>query len=113
MKTKVLWWILFVGFGSFNVYAAYAAGLDGIRDYLRGLGPWGIVATADLLTALFVGMVWMWRDARAKGVAPLPYVLVTLGTGSLGLLLYLIRHDGPARTRAGNLTQDVMRQGLR
>jgi len=113
MKMKVLWWVLFVSFGSLNVYAAYAAGLDGIGDYLRGLGPWGIVATADLLTALFVGIIWMWRDARAKGLAPLPYALVTLGTGSLGLLLYLIRHDDPARNSTTSLTQDVMRQTLR
>ena len=70
MKTKVLWWMLFVSFGSLNVYAAYAAGLDGIGDYIRSLGPWGIVATADLLTALFVGIIWMWRDARARGLAP-------------------------------------------
>jgi len=77
MKVKVLWWMLFVSFGALNAYAAYAAGLHGIGDYLRGLGPWGIVATADLLTALLVGIVWMWRDARAKGVAALPYALVT------------------------------------
>jgi hypothetical protein len=94
---KVLWWLLFVGFGSLNVYAAVVGGLDGIGDYLRALGPWGVVATVDLLTALFVGVVWMWRDARAKGVAALPYALLTLGTGSLGLLLYLIRHDRAAR----------------
>jgi hypothetical protein len=110
---KMLWWILFASFGALNAYAAYAAGLRGIGAYLRGLGPWGIVATADLLTALLVGIVWQWRDARAKGVAALPYALVTLGTGSLGLLLYLIRHDDPARKSAGKLTQDVMRQGLR
>ena len=66
MKMKVLWWTLFVGFGSINVYAAVVGGLDGIGDYLRDLGPWGVVATVDLLTALFVGVVWMWRDARVK-----------------------------------------------
>ena len=33
----------------------------------------------------------MWRDARAKGVNPLPYVVITLLTGSLGILLYLAR----------------------
>jgi hypothetical protein len=43
----------------------------------------------------------MWRDARANGVAPLPYALVTLGTGSFGLLLYLIRRLGPAQNNAG------------
>jgi hypothetical protein len=39
--------------------------------------------------------------------------LLTLDTGSLGLLLYRIRHDGAARERAGNLTEDVMREELR
>lgn len=113
MGTKLLWWMLFVSFGSMNVYAVYAAGLNGLAYYLRGLGPWGIVATADLVTALFIGIVWMWRDARTRGLAPLPYALLTLGTGSLGLLLYLIRHDGSARKRVDDSTLDVMRQGGR
>ena len=52
--------------------------------------------------------------ARAKGiVGPLPYALLTLGTGSLGLLLYRIGHDGAARERAGNLTEGVMQEELR
>ena len=97
MKTKLLWPVLFIEFAAINVYALVAAGIGGIAEFLSDLGPWGIVATADLLIALLLGTVWMWRDARATGVAPLPYALLTLATGSFGLLLYLIRHDATAR----------------
>jgi hypothetical protein len=97
MNTKVLWIVLFVGFATINLYALIAGGFAALGEYLRNLGAWGLLATADLLMALLLAVVWMWRDARAKRVAPLPYALLTLATGSLGLLLYLIRHDNTAR----------------
>jgi hypothetical protein len=97
MKAKLLWVGLFVGFASVNVYALMAGGLAALGAYLSDLGPWGVLATADLLIALLLGVVWMWRDASTKRVAPLPYALLTLATGSLGLLLYLIRHDAAPR----------------
>jgi hypothetical protein len=97
MKAKVLWIALFVGFGAVNVYALIAGGFAALGEYLGDLGPWGILATTDMLIALVLGVVWMWRDARAKRVAPLPYALLTLATGSLWLLLYLLRHDGAPR----------------
>jgi hypothetical protein len=104
MKTKLLWIALFIEFAAINVYAFAAGGLAALGDYLSGLGPWGILATADLVTALLLGIVWMWRDARAKRVAPLPYALLTLATGSLGLLWYLIRHDEIAAGRIAEAT---------
>jgi hypothetical protein len=97
MTAKVIWAVLLVAFAALNVYAMLAGGLAGFGDYLSGLGPWGILATADLLIALLIGVVWMWRDARLKGVSALPYTFLTLATGSLGLLLYLIRHDQARR----------------
>jgi hypothetical protein len=97
MNAKTIWIALFAGFAGINVYAALVGDLAALGEYLRGLGPWGILATADLLIALLLGVVWMWRDARLKGVAPLPYALLTVATGSLGLLLYLLRHDGMPR----------------
>jgi hypothetical protein len=48
----------------------------------------------DLVIALALIMVWMWRDARdrgASGVSIAPYALVTLFFGSAGPLLYLLR----------------------
>lgn len=93
MNVRAFWIVLFVGFAAVNVYALIASGFAGLGEYLGRLGPWGIVATTDLLIALSLGVAWMWRDAQAKRAAPLPYALLTLATGSLGLLLYLIRHD--------------------
>jgi hypothetical protein len=94
---RSVWIALFVGFAAVNVYALTVGGFAALGEYLSHLGPWGIVATVDLLIALSLGVIWMWRDARVKRVTPLPYVLLTLATGSLGLLLYLIRHGGSAR----------------
>jgi flagellar biogenesis protein FliO len=55
---------------------------------------------ADLTIALALVMVWMWRDAREQGIAPIPYMVMTLGLGSIGPLLYLIRRFGRAAAPA-------------
>ena len=55
---------------------------------------------ADLVIALSLILVWMWRDARARGASGAsiaPYAIVTLLFGVAGPLLYLIRRgDDPA-----------------
>ena len=55
------------------------------------------------MIALSLVIAWMVRDARARGVSPLPYVVLTLALGSVGPLVYLIRRlasEAPARTAA-------------
>lgn len=52
-----------------------------------------VVATVDLVLALLVGLTFVVRDARARRVDARPFVALTLGTGSLGLLTYLWQHD--------------------
>jgi hypothetical protein len=49
---------------------------------------------ADAVIALSLITLWMWRDARARGVSVFPYVVVTLVLGSIGPLLYLVRRAG-------------------
>ena len=88
---KVLWIVLLVGFAALNVYAFAVGEWVDFLGYLNNLGPWGLLATADLLIALIIAMAYMWRDAQSKGINPLPYVVLTLATGSLGLLIYLVR----------------------
>lgn len=64
-------------------------------------GYWGIVAPhfqsfgaaqvlADLVIALSLFLVWVWHDAKAHGRSPWLWVLLTLSTGSIGPLIYLI-----------------------
>ena len=64
-------------------------------------GYWGILephfksfgegqVLADLVIALTLVMVWMWRDAQATGRNPWPWIVATLVTGSFGPLIYLL-----------------------
>ncbi|MDA8140530.1 MAG: hypothetical protein M0036_17940 [Desulfobacteraceae bacterium] len=50
----------------------------------------GAQVLADLVIALSLFLVWMWRDAKAAGRNPWPWLLLTLATGSIGPLIYLI-----------------------
>jgi hypothetical protein len=93
MKMKWLWAILLLDFTALNIYAFARTGLAGLWSTLAELSPWGMVLTADLLIALAIGIGWMWRDARTRGISALPYALITAGTGSIGLLLYLLRRS--------------------
>jgi hypothetical protein len=64
-------------------------------------GLWGILAPNfqsfgefqvffDLIIALGLFIVWMWRDALNAGRNPWPWLLITLSVGSFGPLIYLI-----------------------
>ena len=91
------------GFLTLSVYAVASHGMAGLIRTATGNAV-AVMLTVDLCLALTMAMVWMWRDARDRGVSPLPYVLVTLAAGSAGPLLYLIRRAGTApfqRTTVG------------
>lgn len=64
-------------------------------------GVWGIFqplitslaggqVLADLVIALSLFLVWMWRDAKQLGRNPWPWLILTLAAGSFGPLLYLL-----------------------
>jgi hypothetical protein len=89
---------VFILFAALNLYAFEAAGIKGLWDELTPSNAWQMVLGVDLVIALSLVLTWLWRDARAHGRSPLPYVLVTALTGSLGPLLYLLRR--PASTTA-------------
>lgn len=88
--------IVLLDFFALNVYALNAQGVGGLFAQLQSLGPWGWVLTADLVIALSMVIVWMWDDARKSGRNPWGYTLLTLGTGSIGTLLYYVTRKGAA-----------------
>lgn len=75
-------------------------------------GYWGIIAPhfqsfgagqvfADLVIALSLSMVWMWRDAKAIGRNPWPWIAATLATGSFGPLFYLLTRKSAESEKVG------------
>ena len=94
MNMRIFWTILLIGFVGVNI-SAFATAVPGdLQNYLSNLGPWGILAGVDLILALIVAASWTAADAKRKGLNPIPYVILTMLTGSLALLYYLVRHTG-------------------
>ncbi len=80
-------------FAALNAYAIAQYGLVGIFELCLANAA-TVLLFADLAIALSLVTIWMWQDAREHGIAPLPYVLITMALGSVGPLLYLIRRFG-------------------
>jgi hypothetical protein len=89
--------LLFVlaDFSALTAYTTMQYGVGGLIEMALANAV-TITLSVDLLIALSLITAWMWRDARHRGVAPLPYVVLTCMLGSIGPLLYLVRHWGDA-----------------
>lgn len=73
-------------------------------------GYWGIITPhfqsfaggqvlADLVIALTLVMIWMWRDAKATGRNVWPWIIATLALGSFGPLIYLLTRKSTTEAR--------------
>ena len=63
----------------------------------------GMQVLADLVIALTLVMVWMWRDAKATGRNVWPWIIATLALGSFGPLVYLLTRKPDAATQSTGL----------
>lgn len=90
--------IVLVLFSALTTAALWqSGGLMGVVSWhVKSFG--GAQVFADLVIALTLFMVWMWRDAKATGRIAWPWVIATLALGSIGPLLYLLtrRANAPA-----------------
>jgi hypothetical protein len=81
--------LVLVAFSVLSALALRQHGYLGIFELqFRTFG--GAQVLADLVIALLLVMLWMWRDARATGRNPWPWLALTLAAGSFGPLLYLL-----------------------
>ncbi len=91
----LFWGLLvdFIGFTFFTGYVLVEYGLGWIGVAIAN--PVSTLILVDLCIALSMVMAWIYVDARRRGVSPWPYLLLTLGTGSVGTLLYLLVRERP------------------
>lgn len=82
---------LFFVLADFTVYSLWVAANGGSIGEVFGLfsvNPWIGQVTLDLVIALSFVSVWIWRDAKANGRNPLPWLVATLFVGSISPLAY-------------------------
>jgi uncharacterized membrane protein len=81
--------VTLVLFGALSAAALWQHGYVGIFAlHFQTFG--GAQVLTDLVIALVLVMVWMWRDAKASGRNVWPWIAITLAFGSFGPLLYLL-----------------------
>jgi hypothetical protein len=85
--------IVLVDFAALNAWVVYRFGMVGFWE-LATANLAVIAVMVDLTIALTLVSIWMWRDARERGLGFVPYFVVTCLFGSVGPLLYLIRREG-------------------
>lgn len=81
--------VTLIAFLILTVMAVLQHGYTGI--FLQQFESYGgLQVLVDLFIALSLFLVWMWKDAKAAGRNPIPWLLLVLATGSIGALIYLI-----------------------
>jgi len=87
-------------FGAFSLWVVDGHGYTGFLS-LAGREPWALQMLLDLVIGLSFAVGWMRGDARRRGLASWPYLVVTLALGSIGLLAYVVRRGMAATPPRG------------
>jgi hypothetical protein len=85
----------------FSAFTAWVIWQHGYVSFLQLplQSPVALQVAIDLVIALGITSAFVWRDARARGVSPLPFLAITAVLGSIGPLLYFVlRPEAEART---------------
>ena len=86
---KPLLILALIALGAVTAAALWQGGLVGIIGAIAQ-SYWSLQIFADLVIAMSLVMVWMWRDAKSTGSIIWPWIVITLIAGSFGPLLYWI-----------------------
>jgi hypothetical protein len=97
---RILLIVILLAFSALTVLALIHHGVTGIFSH-QFVNLAGMQVFLDLVIALALFLVWMWRDARAAGRNPWPWLLLTLVVGSIGPLIYLILYPQKPLTGGG------------
>ncbi|MFN0110708.1 MAG: DUF2834 domain-containing protein [Blastocatellia bacterium] len=95
---RTLLLITIILFGALTAAALWQHGYWGIfAPHFQSFG--GGQVFADLVIALTMALVWMWKDAKATGRNIWPWVIATLALGSFGPLFYLLTRKSTATAK--------------
>ncbi len=87
---KPLLILALIALGAITAIALWKDGLVGI--FAATVASYGSMQIfVDLVIALTLVTVWMWRDAKSSGRAIWPWIAITLVAGSFGPLLYFFK----------------------
>ena len=87
--------LVLFAFADLNAYVVWQYGYMGFLE-LATANAATTAVLVDLTIALSFVAIWMWRDARRRGITVTPYLATTLLLGSIGPLLYLLVHGREA-----------------
>lgn len=54
---------------------------------------WGMQMLLDVGLSISLFALWMWPDAKARGIAAWPYLIACLTLGSIGAFAYLLHRE--------------------
>ena len=98
-RTVLILAVVLADFLGLTGWALYHHGYVGLFETALAT-PAGIQVSTDLVVALSLVSLWMWRDARERGISFLPFALLTVTLGSIGPLCYLLRREWSGAQRA-------------
>ena len=85
--------IVLLDFVALNAFVVWQYGYVGfVEAALSNLAS--VAVMVDLAIAISMIGVWMWNDAKRRGISPIPYLITSLFLGSVGPLAYLLRTLG-------------------
>lgn len=95
MKQSTVRTIALITLIPFSMLTAMALWTDGVTGVFTSIvNSWASLQIfVDLVIALTFIMVWMYRDAKAQGRNPWPWIIATLVVGSFSPLIYLLVRD--------------------
>lgn len=88
-----------VAFAAASGLVLFQHGVQGLAELLTANSA-TLLVMVDLTIALLLVLIWMYRDARERGLGFWPYAALTCAFGSVGPLLYLVRRELRAQPRA-------------
>jgi hypothetical protein len=84
--------VLLADFSALSAWVVYEHGIIGLYALVMANTATMLLAV-DLVIALSLIGVWLYNDARERGVNPTPFLVLEVLAGSVGPLLYLVLRE--------------------